>query len=151
MHATENRTRTRSSAPGCGRGRGVRARFRFHLALAGLTWASGCGLLDGPERFVVAVDSIVAPSTVPATAAFTVRFVGMVGPNGCYSLLEAPNARTPGLLQIQFIGEKVDRVCTQEPVALDYTLDVSPPFTNPFTIRVTQPSGPPLERTVTVE
>ncbi|MGE0442657.1 MAG: hypothetical protein AB7S39_19405 [Gemmatimonadales bacterium] len=69
------------------------------------------------------------------------RFIGIVGPNGCYSLFEAPNGRTPGLLQIPFIGEKVDRVCTQEPVALDYALDVSPPFTNPFTISggMTQP------------
>lgn len=114
--------------------------------------ASACGILDsGPESFVVRVDSIVAPTIVKPDAPFTVTFFGLVGPNGCYSLVDVATTRTPGSLLIQFNGEKVDRVCGQEPVPLDHTLDLLPPFVDPFVIRVTQPSGPALEKSVRVE
>lgn len=80
-----------------------------------------------------------------------VRFLGIVGPNGCHELSEVSSGRPPGLLEVQFQGERTDALCTQQPVGLDYQQVVEPPFMDPFVIRVRQPSGPPLERSVRVQ
>ncbi len=120
--------------------------------LSALLLASGCGILEGDAtRFIVRVDSIVAPASVGPEGPLVVRFLGMIGPNGCSRLAEVPSGRSPGLLEVQFHGELRDGVCTQEPVLLDYQQELAPPFLDPFVIRVLQPSGPPLERSVPVQ
>ncbi len=90
-------------------------------------------------------------ASVGAEEHLAVRFIGMVGPNGCYRLADAVTGRSPGLWQIEFQGEYRDAVCTTEPVLLDYQVSLAPPFSDPFTIRALQPSGPPLEKSVRVQ
>lgn len=104
----------------------------------------------GTEYFTIRVDSIVAPASIGPGESLTARFLGRIGPHGCYGLDEVRSARSPGLLLIEFRGKAVDGLCTQEPVNLDHRVDLPPPFDDPFVIRVVQPAGPPLERSVGV-
>lgn len=119
------------------------------LALLG---AAGCGLLGPSDReYTIQVDSIEAPLVVGPTESGEVRFLGGIGPSGCYSLAEVRTARSPQLLRLEFRGRYRDALCTQEPVRLDHSLTVSPPLADPFTISVVQPSGPALEATIRVQ
>ena len=133
--------------------RRVNPRRRSFLPALGLLLAgAGCGILgNGTRNFTVKVDSILVAASVAAEEHLAVRFVGMVGPNGCYRLADAVTGRSPDLLQIEFQGEYRDALCTQEPVYLDYQVNLAPPFSDPFTIRALQPSGPPLEKSVRVQ
>ncbi len=120
----------------------------FLLSLASL----GCGLVDSDtDTFVIRVDSVSAPAAIAPADTITVRFFGSIGPNGCYSLVDAPTTRTPALLEVRFNGKRVDALCIQTPIFLDHTQRLVPPFVDPFTIRVLQPDGATLEHIVRVQ
>ena len=112
----------------------------------------GCGLFGSDTRdLVIRVDSISGPSTITPNQALTVRFWGKVGPSGCYHLTEAISGRTPSLFEVRFLGEFRKAMCTLDPILLTHDVELPPPFQSPFTIRVQQPSGPPLEKIVHIE
>ena len=118
------------------------------LALVG--GASSCGLLSGPGEHLVQVDSLQAPVSAAPTAPFEARFFGIVGSDGCSRLTRIERTRTEERLTLRFHAERRGGDCIQMPVLLDHTETISPPFRDPFTITVIQPSGPPLERSITV-
>ena len=115
----------------------------------------GCDLF-GPsvERYLIRVDSIVAPVVVSPDDTLRVRFQGEVGPNGCYRLVRVAREVTTSSLEVIFHGEhRVDsgHDCTQAIVTMDHEETVEPPLAGPFKITVHQPDGSFRERVVTVE
>ena len=120
----------------------------FLLSLAGL----GCGLLDSTDSFVIRVDSISAPASIALADTLTARFFGSVGSDGCSRLERVEKRRDEGLIELRFHGTRKGGVdCIQMPVSLDHEERIVPPLPDPFTIRVLQPDGAPLERVVGVQ
>lgn len=114
--------------------------------------SGGCNLFESDKRdFVIRVDSISGPSTIGPDQALAVRFWGSIGPSGCYHLIDSPSGRAPDRFEIQFLGEFRRATCTLDPIPLMHDVELQPPFQSPFTIRVLQPSGQPLEKTVHVQ
>ena len=118
------------------------------VCLAGL----GCGWagLGGPTKFIVRVDSISAPDAIAATDTLVVRFWGRIGATGCSRLDRVETAPGPGLFEITFHGERDDGLCTQMPVSLIHDETILPPMQDPFTIRVRQPDGTTLIKSVRI-
>lgn len=56
------------------------------LSLLTLTWA-GCKKDSGPkvEEFIIQIDSIVHPDTINFGQDLSIKFYGLVGPDGCYA------------------------------------------------------------------
>jgi hypothetical protein len=123
------------------------------VLMAGLATAfSGCdSLLFPTEEFTIRVDSISAPAAIGPDDTLTVRFFGWVGSSGCSRLERVEKALGPGGMQVKFHGERSGSDCTQMPVALEHEERVPPSLQDPFTIKVVQPSGPPLEQVVRIE
>jgi hypothetical protein len=120
------------------------------LVVAGIL-TTGCDILGfDDDTFVIRVDSISAPAAVEGSNALEVQFHGWVGSDGCSSLSHVEKRATPQLLEVKFHGVRRGGDCTQMPVALEHMEIVSPPLNNPFTIRVLQPGGVPLEQAVRV-
>jgi hypothetical protein len=118
------------------------------VCLVGLG-CGGAGL--GPTEFIVRVDSISAPDAIAATDTLIVRFWGRLGPDGCSRLDEFDTGRAPGVFEITFHGERLERgQCTDMPVALIHDETILPPMQDPFTIRVRQPDGTTLNKSVRI-
>jgi len=113
---------------------------------------AGCGIVESTDRFTVRVDSIELPPSVNGTEAFMVRFEGVIGPNGCSRVTDVVTQRAPDLLEVSFRGERRSGgECLQMPAVLQHEEAVSPPYDLPFTVRVQQPDGSILERTVVAD
>lgn len=116
--------------------------------LAGL----GCDLV-GPDTtaFIIRVDSMSALDSIAATDTLTVRFWGKIGGNGCSWLDRVETARSQGLLEITFHGRRRQRgLCTQMPTVLKHDETIRPPMQDPFAIRVMQPDGTTLVKSVRI-
>ena len=114
---------------------------------------AGCDAF-APERrdFVIRIDSISTPSTVAGGASFQMRFYGPVGPNTCHRFKEFRVTRTTEAVDITVLGESVDGLCPQMPVALDgESLTIVAPVTGLLTVRIHQPNGVVLTRIIRVE
>jgi hypothetical protein len=113
---------------------------------------AACGIIESTETFTVRVDSIELPRSVNGTEGFMVRFSGTIGPDGCSRVAEVVTQRTPDLLEVAFWGERHSGgECLQMPATLQHEEEVSPPYDLPFTVRVQQPDGSMLERTVVAD
>jgi hypothetical protein len=123
----------------------------WQAGMIGLALA-GCGLF-GPsvERYIIRVDQIIVPRVTTAGDTLWVRFQGAIGPSGCYWLARVDRKVSRTSLDVTFRGEHEDALCTQAPVALDYTIPVPPPLQDPFTITVHQPDLSVMTRVVAVE
>jgi hypothetical protein len=111
-----------------------------------------CGLL-GPDRteFVIRVTSIEAPDTIATTAPLTARFSGPIGHDQCSYLDRVEKRLTANTLELRFHGvREVGGYCLMAVAVLDHEVTVAPPVGDPFTIRVLQPDGVPLEKIVRV-
>lgn len=118
------------------------------VCLAGV--ACGSAGLE-PTEFIVRVDSMSAPDAIAATDTLIVRFWGKLGPDLCSRLEGVETARGPGTFEVTFRGERSVRgQCLQMPAALMDDETILPPMQDPFTIRVRQPDGTVLTKTVRV-
>jgi hypothetical protein len=129
------------------------AKFSAALALAGACVLPACAVFDsGPREFVVQVDSVQAPGAVSGGAPFDIRFYGFVGPSGCYRFKAFRVEKTPSQADVMVLGEHEEGLCTQALVFLDgEVLTIQPFVTDPFTLRVHQPDGTVLTRTIRAE
>lgn len=128
--------------------------MRIPIAFAAmlLIVSSGCEVFgSGTQDYIVRVDSIAAPSSIGPDEPLTIRFLGSIGPSGCYRLVDIRSARGPNVFEIRFDGEYRNALCTLDPIPLDHEVQLPPPFQDPFRIRVIRPSDPPLERTVRIQ
>lgn len=123
------------------------------LTVAVLSASVGaCGLLaPDTTEFVIRVDSIESPDSIAAGNALTARFSGPIGPDLCSSLDRVEKHLTANTLELRFHGARKDGGhCPAQPAALDHVETIAPPVEDPFTIRVLQPDGVPLEKVVRV-
>lgn len=124
------------------------------LAAAGVlaVMSAGCDwIVSGTEDFTIRVDSISAPAAISTVDTLAVRFFGTVGSSRCHQLERVEKHVDPAGMQLRFHGEWRNGYCGQMPVSFEHEELVPPPLEGLFTIRVLQPSGPPLERVVRVE
>lgn len=116
---------------------------------------SGCDVLNvwglHTERFVVRVDSIAIPAITTPTDTLIVHFRGGLGSDGCSRLDRVERRRVAGRLELTFHGARKNGNCIQMPAMMDHVEKIVPPLENPFTIRVTQPSGKPVEKVVSFQ
>lgn len=124
-------------------------------ALGGLAILQGCEPTapDRSRRFIVRVDSIVAPATMAANDTLIVWFFGYVGSDGCSYVERIDKYLTLGELRVTFRGKYDGRpgvACTMAPVSLHHPEVVLPPRSSPFRIIVLQPDGTLLQRSIVV-
>jgi hypothetical protein len=125
--------------------------FAVAVAMVAAVTLAACDRLGlGPNQFIIKVDSISAPDTLRTTDTLRVRSWGFIGPSGCYRLDNVYKERRSNEILIQFNGLHVEETCTQALVFLDYTDKTAPPLANPFTIKVKQPDGSIMSRSVNV-
>lgn len=141
-------------------------RSLFFVVLIGtgmlLTSGAGCSLVSSAESDrdraeeagIAEVDSIHVSPQTGSTDTLSVRLLGTVGPNGCYSFDRFDVERTPDRLTITPIVQRItadDIACTMALVPLDETYHAQPPFsTGALTIRVPQADRPDVTTTVEV-
>lgn len=97
-------------------------------------------------EFAVWVDSISVPQEISSSDPLTVRFHGMIGPNQCYSFDRFLTNKEPDRLDVAAFG-RYEASGRCEPIEVFLSgreLVVSPPFVDPFTIMVYQPTGDSL-------
>jgi hypothetical protein len=128
---------------------------RVFLLVAIVAAAStGCGAF-GPDgkTFVVHVESIDGPTTVSGNVAFTQQLHGWIGSNLCYYFKEFRTEKTSQAIDVTVIGaiDDVNAICPTQPRSLDQTLTVPAPVSDPFVIRIHQPDGTILSKTIRVE
>ncbi len=117
---------------------------------------SGCGIL-GPSssHYTIRVDSLSAPAAVARTDTLRVRFFGVIGPDGCWSLESVDRQVSTSSLDVTFRGlheQGGGIACTQMVVYLDRRESVAPPLAGgSFTITVHEPDGSKLTRTIAVQ
>lgn len=122
------------------------------IVIATLVAAAGCDLLAPKPEFTIHIDSVRAPGAVSGGAAFEVLFFGPVGPNGCHRFKSFRTNRSSSDADVTVVGQRVTGTCTQMPVYLSgEPLTIAPPVADPFTLRVHQPNGTVLTRTIRAE
>ncbi len=117
---------------------------------------ASCGALSTePREFTIAIDSITTPEQTRADVALTVRLWGAVGPSGCFQFHRAEVSKSGAQATVTAIGQEkrgIGIACTMMPVALaGESVVISPPFSDPFEIRVRTRDGQWISRTVRVE
>ena len=124
-------------------------------ALAGLAILQGCEPTapDRSRKFIVRVDSIVAPATSAPSDTLIVWFFGYVGNDGCSYVEHVDKYLTVTELRVTFRGKYDGRpgvACTMAPVSLHHPEVVLPPRSSPFRVIVLQPDGTLLQRAIVV-
>lgn len=130
--------------------------MRTLLLLAAILTASstGCGVFGPDGKTVVAhADSIVGPATVSGNAAFTQQVYGWIGGNLCYYFKEFRTEKTSQAIDVTIMGaiDDLHAICPTQPRPLNETLTVPAPVSDPFIIRIHQPDGTILSKTIRVE
>ena len=124
----------------------------FVLAIAASTLA--CNLVDPDQSTILPVTKLDAPATVSATAPFSVTLTIRTG--GCTSFDRIDVQRMDRGVRIvpwgsdATIGHK-NVSCPTYIVENPHTVQLDPPFPNPFYISVEQGRMPPVTATVQVQ
>jgi len=110
--------------------------------------------------FVIEVSDVLTPITISTTDPLPVTLLGVIGTNGCFSLLEIRSAWSgaePHLVQVQAIGryELRGEQCPAGVVYLDETVEIEPAQGTTFpigelTVEVLRQVEEPIVRTVDV-
>jgi hypothetical protein len=103
------------------------------------------------DRFIIAVDSMLAPESVAGEDTLVARFWGRIGPDLCSRLDRVDLGRGSHFITLRFHGvRREEGDCPHMPALLDHRETIPPPLEDPFTIQVLQPDGTSLEREVRV-
>ena len=113
--------------------------------------ASGSNL--PADTLLATVDTVQAPTRIAPTDTLRIRLRGMVGPNGCYSLVRVAKKRTPERVVLRpIVRHSGEGMCTMAIVSLDETIALTPPFTEGILrIVLPQTDQSPVRTTVRVE
>ncbi len=105
------------------------------------------------DTLLATVDTVQGPSRIAPTDTLQLRLRGMVGPNGCYSLVRIEKDRTPERVILRpIVRHSGQSMCTMAVVSLDETIALAPPFRRgQFRIVVPQTDRPKVRRTIQVE
>ena len=110
----------------------------------------GCGLFDQTTEATIAVDSVSVSAPTPPSNHAQLTFHGIVGFNTC-SELDRVERRSVGAdtLSWRFVAKRDGRAtCFQAPVIMAHRDSVENLPTRSVVIRLIQPSGAPLLRTL---
>jgi hypothetical protein len=126
------------------------------FSLLVITW-SGCKKDNGPqvEEFTIQIDSIVHPDTINFGEKLSIKFYGLVGPNGCYEFdrLVPEYFSEVNELAVECLGiHTFNDVCTEILVYMDgQELLVSDVPAGSLIIKGIQPDGSVISQTVFVK
>jgi hypothetical protein len=126
------------------------------LAIAvAIVFATASCFATGPQvyRFVVAIDTIVVADSIGPNDVLPVNLRGVIAVDGCAQFVELQKTRSGGTVDYTAIAEHDDRrICVPMLILFNRVDSLSPPHTNPTTIRALQPNGgSPVTRTVLVK
>lgn len=135
--------------------------FQAVLFAVGVCWAGGgcagggaAGTADDRLRPVAEVNRIEVPDRIGTSDTLTIRLLGTVGPNGCYSLERVAVKRGAERVQITPLvnqDRRQDAMCTMAIVPLDETVRLAPPFgEGRLSVVVLQSEGGSVQNTVEV-
>lgn len=114
------------------------------ISITVLIW-SGCKKDDGPEteRYIIQIDSIVHPDTINFGSDISIKFYGLIGPNGCYAFDEMiPEYLEGELLVVNWGIHTFNDNCTEALVYMNgHELLVSEVPAGEFIIKAVQPDG----------
>lgn len=118
--------------------RGIRQRrgpsrdlLRLGVALLAGGLLTSCHIF-GPEHQLARVEAIEAPASIPPSTPLTIRLVGRIGGDGCSSFDRIDIDRDLHRIEFSVWTTRVDGVCTLQPVPLDRTITLRPPFGDPL-------------------
>jgi hypothetical protein len=104
---------------------------------------------------VAEVDSLIAPSQIAPSDTLSMRLLGTVGPNGCYSFDRFDVERSTDRLTVTPVvehGTSEEILCSMAVVPLDETHEARPPFEKgTLTIAVPQPDREDVTTTLEVQ
>jgi hypothetical protein len=81
------------------------------------------------DTLLATVDTVQAPARLATADTLRLRLRGMVGPNGCYSLVRVEEERSPGRVVLRpIVRHSGQDMCTMAIVSLDETITLDPPF-----------------------
>ncbi|GMV05266.1 MAG: hypothetical protein AMXMBFR53_15450 [Gemmatimonadota bacterium] len=114
-----------------------------------LVSTGGCGILGlDTERFIIEVGEIQGPDSIGPEDTLVLRFIGGVGPDQCSRVERIEVVRSRDLAELTFHGERSGGTCLTQPRRLDHSQKFQPPFGDVFLVRVRQPGGGILEKSV---
>ena len=124
------------------------------LSLLILVW-SGCKKDNGPdtEEYIIQVDSIIHLDTITFGEDLSIKFYGVVGPNGCYEFDRLEPSYTEGELAITCWGiQTMESICTEQLVYMNgqQLLVSEMPLGNTI-IKAIQPDGSSISQNVFVK
>jgi hypothetical protein len=107
------------------------------------------------STFVIDVERIEAPATLPSGESFEIRLHGTIGPDLCHGFDRYDTRRTQHGIEITAIGrrERGAQVCATAIAALrgEPPIVVTRPFVGPFRVVVHRPDGSTLEVEIPAE
>ncbi|MEO7369054.1 MAG: hypothetical protein ABIZ36_13945 [Gemmatimonadaceae bacterium] len=124
---------------------------RLASALLLCSYASCTNPLGNDRRDIkLHIAALVVPASAPAAGTFTATITVETG--GCKRFERFSVTKTPTSAMIEAEGTDAgpDAICTQEIRLEQKTLDLSGPFSDPFTITAIQPDESVLTRTVRI-
>lgn len=130
--------------------------FAVMIGLVVIIW-SGCKKDDGPEieNFIIQIDSMVHPDTINFGDTLSIKFYGLVGPDGCYAFNEllAEYFEDAKELAVESWGiHAFNDVCTDGEVYMNgKELLVTEIPVGENTIVAVQPDGPNISQNVYVK
>ena len=113
--------------------------------------SSSCALFEKDEEFVIHADSVSGASSVWFGSAFELVVHARVGPDACSCFKEFRGPRTSAGADISLIGKKNRRgECATVPAEMHASFIVFPYVGDPYVLRIHQPDGTVLSKTVRV-
>ncbi len=105
------------------------------------------------QEFQVVVDSVQVPEAIAGGQPFNVVFYGGIGNSDCFSFSRFVTEQDATRLAVAAVGlYQTTGVCNPAEVLLDgETLEVAPPFDDPFRVVVYQPEGDSLVHVIQVQ
>jgi len=128
--------------------------FAVALSLLMFSW-SGCDSNKGPdtEEFIIQIDSIVHADTITVGETLSIKFYGIVGPNGCYAFDRLMPEYTDGELATTALGiQTFQDLCPDQEVYMNGSeLVVSDIPAGTLIVKALQPDGSAITQQVFVQ
>ena len=128
--------------------------MRTAIALVIAALATACTEPDNRE-FIIRADSVVTPGAWSGGAPMKTYVYARVGPNSCWSFKEFRVESDTHLARVKIIGTHVDGPgvgCRAMPTSMNGTeLVIQPYMLDPFELRILQPDGTTLSKTIRME
>jgi hypothetical protein len=105
------------------------------------------------KEFIMQIDSIQHPSSIPLGRNLTIKFYGTIGPDGCYTFSRFSPSMQGRNINVTVYGKQSDATSCDTAVSYLYgaALNVTQLDTGRYIIHVSQPVPPDIYDTVYVQ